>query len=65
VVLRRLVRSFALGQRYTEKEVSQILSGFHEDFASLRRMLVDYRFMARTNSVYWRTWVESPEAEEV
>lgn len=64
VVLRRLVRSFALGRRYTEKEVSQILAGFHEDFASLRRMLVDYRFMARANSLYWRTWVESPEAED-
>lgn len=64
VVLRRLVRSFALGRRYTEKEVSQILSGFHADFASLRRMLVDYRFLARANSIYWRIWVESPEAEE-
>ncbi len=64
VILRRLVRSFSLGHRYTEKEVSERLSVFHEDFASLRRMLVDYRFMARANSIYWRTWVESPEAED-
>jgi hypothetical protein len=65
VVLRRLVRSFSLGRRYTEKEVSATLSAFHEDFASLRRMLVDYRFMARANSLYWRIWVESPEADDV
>jgi hypothetical protein len=65
VVLRRLVRSFSLGRRYTEKEVSETLSHFHEDFASLRRMLVDYRFMARANSLYWRIWVESPEADDV
>jgi hypothetical protein len=63
VISRRLVRSFSLGRRYTEKEVSNILSAFHADFATLRRMLVDYRFLARANSIYWRIWVESPEAE--
>ena len=60
-VLRRIVRAFALGERYTEREVSAILGQFHEDFASLRRMLVDYRFMARANSIYWRTWVEAAD----
>lgn len=61
VVLRRLVRAFALNQRYSEREVSQTLARFHPDFATLRRMLVDYRFLARANGIYWRTWIEAAD----
>lgn len=61
VVLRRLVRAFALNQRYSEREVSQTLARFHPDFATLRRMLVDYRFLARMSSVYWRIWIEAAD----
>lgn len=65
LVLRRLVREFALGRRYTEREVSAALARFHEDYASLRRMLVDFRFLARKDGIYWRLWVESPDADEM
>lgn len=54
VVLRRLVREFEMNRRYTEKEVSETLKRFHPDFATLRRLLVDNKLMARERSVYWR-----------
>ena len=63
VIMRWLVTKFEPGTRYTEKEVNMILTQFHEDFAALRRYLVDYGFMRRERggSHYWLT----PEDEKV
>lgn len=53
-VLRYVVKSFKVGNRYSEKQVNKILSGFHEDTATLRRELVGYGLMQRENDQYWR-----------
>jgi hypothetical protein len=54
VVLAHLAESFEVGRRYPEKEVNEILRGFHDDVAALRRYLVDDLFLARESGVYWR-----------
>ena len=56
VLLHRVVKIFEPGARYSEKQVNQILSQFHEDTAKLRRDLVDYHLMAREGGggQYWR-----------
>lgn len=54
-VLRWLVEDFQPARRYTEAEVNRVISRRHEDFASLRRLLVDEELMQRRRSVYWRT----------
>jgi DNA-binding transcriptional ArsR family regulator len=54
VVLRRLAQEFTAGDLYSEKVVNETLKRFHPDCASLRRLLVDYRLMARKNGFYWR-----------
>ncbi|GAB4467375.1 MAG: hypothetical protein OHK0029_39290 [Armatimonadaceae bacterium] len=54
VVLGRLSREFEMTRQYDEKAVSAVLRRFHDDFATLRRALVDYRFLLRKNGVYWR-----------
>jgi biotin operon repressor len=55
-VLRHIVRAFEPGQRYSEKEVNQVLSKYHKDTASLRRELVGARLLQRESdgSQYWR-----------
>ena len=55
-VLRHIVKAFEPGKRYGEKQVNKILSGFHEDTASLRRELIGYGLMAREGGggEYWR-----------
>jgi hypothetical protein len=55
-VLRHIVKAFEPGRHYTEKQVNKILSGFHEDTASLRRELIGYGFMEREGGGgdYWR-----------
>jgi biotin operon repressor len=56
VLLRHAVKSFEFGRKYTEKEVSDILIEFHEDYSKLRRDLIEYKFMAREGGgkSYWR-----------
>lgn len=54
IVLAHIVAEFQYEQRYSEKQVNEILVRFHPDFAMLRRYLVDFRFMSRENNIYWR-----------
>ena len=55
-ILRHIVKSFDVGKRYTEKRVNEILSGFYEDTATLRRELVGSGLMKREGGggEYWR-----------
>jgi len=57
VILRHVTARFAAGRRYPEHEVNRILGEFHDDHTTLKRYLVDYRFLARERdgSEYWRT----------
>ena len=54
-ILRYVVRAFEPGERYTEKEVNEILGQYNEDTAILRRGLVDYQMMDREpdGTAYW------------
>lgn len=54
-VLRWLVEDFQPGRLYAESEVNRVLMRRHQDFASLRRFLVDEELMQRRRGVYWRT----------
>ena len=55
VVLDHLAQQFEPGQTYPEARVNEILKGFHPDYASLRRYLVENGFMTREDNVYWRS----------
>jgi hypothetical protein len=55
VVLDHVAQSFELGVTYPEAQVNEILAGFHDDYAALRRYLVDEQFLAREAGVYWRS----------
>lgn len=55
VIMRWLATKFQPDVRYTEKQVNIILTEFFPDYASLRRMLVDFGFMRRERGGgdYW------------
>jgi len=57
VVLRWLATKFQPGLHYTEKQVNAIVTEIHEDYATLRRNLVEYGFMRRERGGgdYWLT----------
>lgn len=54
VILRYLAERFEPGRRYGEREVNAIIGQMHEDYATLRRELVETRRLARDHDVYWR-----------
>ncbi|MCA2228374.1 DUF2087 domain-containing protein [Nonomuraea aurantiaca] len=55
VVLRYISRVFEPGVRYPEKDVNVALRAFHDDYAALRRYLVDEDLLSRHDNVYWRS----------
>ncbi len=56
VLLRHVVQAFAPGERYTEKQVNEILARYNDDTASLRRGMIEYHLMQREvgGGAYWR-----------
>jgi hypothetical protein len=55
IVLTRLALEFEAGVRYPEREVNETLRRFHDDYATLRRYLVDEELLSREKGVYWRS----------
>lgn len=54
VVLRRLVVSFERERVYSEQQVNELLSRFHEDVATLRREMVETGLLVRHKDEYAR-----------
>lgn len=52
IVLEELARAFAPGRAYSEREVNLILSGFYDDFCTLRRDLISEQLMTRKDGIY-------------
>ena len=55
-ILRYVAQAFEVGKRYSEKQVNEMLSGYHDDTATLRRELVGFGLMQREGGggEYWR-----------
>jgi len=53
-VLEQIANRFEHGRRYLEREVNSVLRGVYADHATLRRDLIDYRFMTRDRGIYQR-----------
>ena len=52
IVLQYLLEQFDPHRSYQEREVNELLGGYHEDFATLRRELVDYGYLVRDKGIY-------------
>ncbi len=54
VILTHMAKNFKPGIQYPESQVNQILRKYHEDYAALRRYMVDNGLLNREKGVYWR-----------
>lgn len=63
-VLLEVASRFEPGREYSEPEVNEVLLGVHDDFAYLRRELVNYHFLEREGGRY-RTAARAPERSGV
>jgi hypothetical protein len=55
VVLDHIAQEFEPGRTYAEPVVNEMLTKFHDDYAALRRYLIDEDFLTRDCGVYWRS----------
>jgi hypothetical protein len=55
VLLNHVAQLFDIGVRYSESDVNRKLRNLHDDYAALRRYLVDEDFLSREGGEYWRT----------
>lgn len=55
ILLEEIAKNFSKGKNYSEKEVNRILKRVYEDYATLRRALIEYGFLDRSNDCteYW------------
>jgi hypothetical protein len=60
-----IAQSFEPGRKYRESEISEALRAIYDDYAALRRYLVDENFLSREAGIYWRSGgtVDVSEAE--
>jgi hypothetical protein len=55
ILLNHVAQLFDLGVRYQEGEVNLTLRQLYDDYAALRRYLVDEGFLSRDHGEYWRS----------
>lgn len=55
VLLNIISKQFVKGEKYSEKQVNEILEPIYHDYATIRRYLIEYGFMERTKDCkeYW------------
>jgi len=55
ILLEQISGNFSKGRTYSEKEVNRILKRIYEDYPTIRRALIEYGFIDRTNDCnsYW------------
>ncbi len=55
LVLTEIIKKFETENMYTEKEINEVLKSIYDDYAIIRRSLVDYGFLDRNKdgSMYW------------
>lgn len=55
VLLQELIKRFEGARNYTEQEVNKVVNQMFDDYVSVRRYLIEYGFLGRTNDgqTYW------------
>ena len=55
IIAQEIIKQFEVDKMYVEKEINDLLAKIYPDFAMVRRFLIDYRFMTRSDDgkQYW------------
>ncbi|WP_066895228.1 DUF2087 domain-containing protein [Clostridium nigeriense] len=55
ILLGEIIKNFNIGKKYTENEINRVLKRIFEDYATIRRALIQYGFLERSKdcSEYW------------
>ena len=55
IIMQKIIYDFEAGRQYSEKEVNDLLKQYYDDFVSVRRCMIQYGFLDRSESGkrYW------------
>ncbi len=55
IILSEIIKKFSRDKKYSEKEVNEIIKKVYDDYATIRRALVEYGFICRSDDCisYW------------
>ncbi|WLR42069.1 DUF2087 domain-containing protein [Bacillus carboniphilus] len=55
IILQHIVKQFEVQKEYTESQINEVLKSIYSDFVTIRRYLIEYGFMERSQdcSRYW------------
>lgn len=55
IILEEISKNFSKGKHYSEKEINRVIQRIYEDYATIRRALIEYGFLDRDNAGknYW------------
>lgn len=63
IVLEHLVSQLEQGASYSEKQINEYIKKYDDDYATIRREFIIYRFMSREDGIYtvnppemWTRW---------
>lgn len=63
IVLEQFAAGFQPGRRYSESEVTDLISPLFDDYCTVRRLLVDEGLINREGATYWREPKPGSQAE--
>lgn len=52
IIMEEIAKQFDSGRTYTEREVNIIIADFHDDFATIRRAMVELKIFQRDHGIY-------------
>jgi hypothetical protein len=52
IILEEIAKAFNDNVTYDELEVNEIIKDYHDDYCTVRRELVDFKFLSRTKGHY-------------
>lgn len=55
IIFLELIKTFEENKIYSEKEVNEVIKAIHDDFATIRRYLIDFKLLERSidGKEYW------------
>lgn len=55
IIFLELIKTFEENKIYSEKEVNEVIKAIHDDFATIRRYLIDFKLLERSvdGIAYW------------
>lgn len=56
IVLEHIVQAMEWGKEYTEGQLVDFLKQYHDDYCTIRRDLIGWKYISETNGIYKRIW---------